>query len=179
MANVNKNKRVSPLKKVEGDNKKQPIGFDKIAVDMKNRVTKLATKKGISSFTMLGVGVKNGEPKYSGGMVGDARLIVEGLYYMAKQRKDVRQVIEIVANALKSNELQEYSKIEDLVKGGKMSVMAANALADKDITDLKQLKKKTRKEIANIKNIGNKSMAEIDELMKERSWDYLTEKKIR
>lgn len=151
------------------------VGFDKVASDMKKKVKRLAEKKAISSFTMLGIARGNGVPKYSGGMVGDAQILVEGLYYMAKQREDVRAVIEIVANALKSNALQELTVVKDLHEKGVLSAMCANALEGAGIEDLTELKAKTRKEVGQIKNISKKALAELDKLMEERNWDYLTE----
>ena len=176
------------MKKVNGGNEQIPkqkkivkkkatylTGFDKVALNMKNKAIVLARRKGISSFTLIAEKQQEGkEPIYSGGMVGDAATLVQGLYFMAQQREDVRAMLEIVTDALKANDLQGLSLLDDLEKEGKLSAMCVNALKDEKITDLKQLKRKTKEEVRAIKNIGEKAFKGIESLMLERSWDFKT-----
>ena len=148
------------------------VGFDAVAQNMKKKVINLAKRKGISSFTLIADGKKSGEPIYSGGMVGDAATLVNGLYHMAKQREDVRALIEIVAKALKSNDLQEFSSLVELEKEGVLSQGCYNALIGEGFKDLKELKEQTKEQVLRIRNIGQKAFAEIESLMRERNWEF-------
>lgn len=104
------------LKKATEEQPKEVfIGFDRVAKDMRTKIEKLARQKGISTFSVMGIPQKNDVPKYSGGMVRSPEILVEGLYNMAKQRPEIKMLLEVVVKALNGGEEETVKDIE--VKG--------------------------------------------------------------
>jgi len=167
-------KKIKSINGAKEAPKENLLGFDRVAQDMRQKVEKLAQKKGISSINILAK-TENGKPKFSGGMVGDVTVILEAVYYMAKQREDFRSLLEIAVKALKANDLQKVVKLGIFVEEGFLSAMCVNALEREGIYSLEQLRRQKKSYISNIKNIGYKSVLALESLMEERGWNFLTE----
>lgn len=152
------------------------IGFDRVAKDMRKKIEKLARQKGISTFSLIGIPTKGGIPKYSGGIVGDVQIIGEGLYNMANQRNDIKELLYIIVRGLKDAELLKETSISKLHGAGKISARLFNTLNNELIHDLRDLTKYTQGEVLKIRNMGEKSSKDLIKLLSERG---LSLKKIK
>jgi hypothetical protein len=153
------------------------VGFDRIAVDMKKKVEKLARQKGISSFNIMGIPTREGVPKYSGGMVGNPEVLVEGLYNMANQRPEIKALLEITVNALREAEVLRKTKLSELLDAGKIKAGLFNILNNAEIYDLTQLTTVTVDEVMDYKNLGEQSLKDLTKLLHERGLDFGKAKK--
>lgn len=160
------------VKATEEEKKVALVGFDRIADDMKQKVAKLARKKGISSFTLLGTPIRGSVPKFSGGMVGDPSVLVEGLYNMALQRPEIKAVLKITVKALKETELLRITAVSELLEKGVITSKTFNVLDDNQIYDLKKLAEKTKDEVAEFRSIGDKTLTELQKLLTDRGMDF-------
>lgn len=138
------------------------IGFDRVAKDMRKKIEKLARQKGISTFNLIGIPTKGGIPKFSGGIVGDVQVIGEGLYNMANQRNDIKELLYIIVRGLKE------TSISKLHGAGKISARLFNTLNNELIHDLRDLTKYTQGEVLKIRNMGEKSSKDLIKLLSER-----------
>ena len=148
------------------------VGFDRVAGDMRKKIEKLARQKGISTFSVMGLPSRIGSPVYSGGMVGSPEILVEGLYNMARQRPEIKQLIKIVANALIESDLLEVTSVSKLHGEGKVSARLFNTLNNESITDLKQLTEYTYGEVLRFRNMGEKSGKDLIRLLDERNMEF-------
>lgn len=144
------------------------IGFDRVAKDMRKKIEKLARQKGISTFNLIGIPTKGGIPKFSGGIVGDVQVIGEGLYNMANQRNDIKELLYIIVRGLKDAELLKETSISKLHGAGKISARLFNTLNNELIHDLRDLTKYTQGEVLKIRNMGEKSSKDLIKLLSER-----------
>lgn len=160
------------VKATEEEKKIALVGFDRIADDMKQKVAKLARQKRISSFTLLGTPIRGGVPKFSGGMVGDPSVLVEGLYNMALQRPEIKALLEITVKALTETELLRITSVSELLEKGVITSKTFNVLDDNQIYDLKKLAEKTKDEVAEFRSIGDKTLTELQKLLTDRGMDF-------
>lgn len=160
------------VKPTEEEKKVVLVGFDRIADDMKHKVTKLARQKGISSFNIMGIPTRGGVPKYSGGMVGDPSVLVEGLYNMALQRPEIKALLEITVKALTETELLRVTSVSELLEKGVITSKIFNVLDDNQIYDLKKLAEKSKDEVAEFQNVGEKTLIDLQKLLTDRGMDF-------
>lgn len=149
------------------------LGFDKIAGDMKSKVEKLGRQKGISSFTIMGVPTK-GVPKYSGGMVGDAVILVEGLFNMATQRPEIKALLEITVKALKHADFLKITDLDELHKEGFVSEALYISMHNNDVFDLKEIAENHTKEVVTslFDEVSEELVQELEKLLHERGLDF-------
>lgn len=162
-------KDFNEAKQDEETPKKALIGFNRVADELRKKLAKFGSNKGISSFSVIG---KKGKfdkvPVFSGGMVGNPEILVEGLFNMAIQRPEIKALLTITVNALNETEILREIGLAKLHSYGKIKPVAFNVLNDMDIFTLKDLCEYTEAELLKKQGIGGGTIKDLKKLLTER-----------
>ena len=152
-------------KKTYSPNHSKKVGFDRIAENTKTKFEKLKGSKNISSFSLIGVPSRQGIPIYSGGMVGDPAVLLEGLFTLAKNNEPVRILVDLVSRALKENDIADKTVIIDLYETKVITEPLYKLLISFKVNNLVELARFTKDSLLEYKGVGIMTVQKLEDLL--------------